>query len=376
MAVIDESGSERLTPGGDPDQSTVLVTGGTGYIAGWCVAELLGRGYRVRTTVRAPGRQAAVTAAVSAVTDPGNRLEYAVADLTADSGWDAAMAGVDYVLHVASPLGGDGTSSAADLVVPARDGTLRVLRAAAAAGVRRVVMTSAANAASPSSYASEGVTDETLWTDPDDPTLIPYRRAKTVAEKAAWDFLADYDKAGRDRAGRDGSMSLTTILPGAVFGPILTPDNLGTTGIIARMLKGGMPGAPRIGLEVVDVRDIADIHIRAMTAPEAAGQRFLATGEFIWMRDMARALRAGLGPAAARVRTRQLPDVAVRFSARFLDPSLRAITPSLGRRNRHTTAKAERLLGWRPRPAAQTVVECGASLVERRVVRESVGKPS
>lgn len=263
----------------------ILVTGGSGYIAGWCVAELLRRGCAVRTTVRGADREHAVRDAVSTVVDPADRLSFAVADLMADDGWDAALKGVDRVLHVASPLGGAGVKDRDALVAPARDGALRVLRAATAAGVKRVVMTSAANAASPSSYGTEGVTDETLWTDPEDPTLIPYRRSKTVAERAAWDFMKS----------NEGATELTTVLPGAVFGPVLTAGTIGSAGIVGRMVSGAMRGIPRIGLEVVDVRDVVDVHVRAMTSPHAAGERFLATGEFLWMADMARILREGLG---------------------------------------------------------------------------------
>jgi dihydroflavonol-4-reductase len=321
---------------------TVLVTGGTGYIAGWCLTELLARGYDVRTTVRSLDKAERVRRAV------GRDVEVVAADLTADDGWAEAVRGCEYVLHVASPLGIDGSTA---LVEPARDGTLRVLRAAVVAGVKRVVVTSAANTASPSSYRDSGVSDETLWTDPDDPTLQPYRRSKTLAERAAWDFM----KSTKDT-------TLTTILPGAVFGPILSPDGLGSVQIVARLLNG-MPGTPKIGFEIVDVRDLADIHIRAMTAPSAAGERLLATGEFMWMQDMALALRSGLGDAASRVPKRNLPNVAVRLAA-LRDPALREILPALGRRHRHTTEKAERLLGWRPRPAAETVVACGQSLLE------------
>jgi dihydroflavonol-4-reductase len=335
----------------------VLVTGGSGYIAGWCIAELLRRGYDVRATVRSADREQSVTEAVSSVVDPAGRLSFAVADLTADEGWEAALKGVDHVLHVASPLGGAPDDPAA-LIAPARDGALRVLRAAAAAGVRRVVMTSAANAASPSSYATEGVTDETLWTDPEDPTLIPYRRSKTLAERAAWDFMEAYD----------GPTELTTVLPGAVFGPILTTDGIGSVGIVGRMVSGGMRGIPRIGLEVVDVRDLVDAHIRAMTSPAAAGQRFLATGEFMWMADMAHILRDGLGEHGRRVSTRRIPDLVVRLVARFRDPSLREITPALGRRNRHSTEKARTVLGWQPRPARQTVLDCAESLIAHGAV--------
>jgi len=332
---------------------TVLVTGGSGYIAGWCVVELLRGGYDVRTTVRGRDKEQVVTDAVSTAVDPAGRLSFAVADLTADEGWDAAVKGVDYVLHVASPLGGAHPGDPDVMIAAARDGALRVLRAATAAGVRRVVMTSAANAASPSSYATEGVTDETLWTDPEDPTLSPYRRSKTLAEKAAWDFMAAYA----------GPTELTTVLPGAVFGPILTTGNIGSVGIVGRMVSGAMRGVPRIGFEIVDVRDLADVHIRAMTSPDAAGQRFLATGEFTWMTEMAAVLRDGLGEDGRRVTTRRIPDFAVRLAARFRDPSLREITPALGRRNRHTTSKAARLLDWRPRPAPETVLACARSLL-------------
>ena len=333
----------------------VLVTGGSGYVAGWCIAELLRRGYEVRTTVRDPGREQAVAGAVSSVADPAGRLSFAVADLTADDGWDAALKGVDYVLHVASPLGG-GTADA--MIAAARDGTLRVLRAAVAARAKRVVMTSAANAASPSSYATEGVTDETLWTDPDDPALIPYRRSKTLAERAAWDFMS----------GVTGRTELVTVLPGAVFGPILATSTIGSVAIIGRMVSGTMRGIPRIGLEIVDVRDLADVHIRAMTSLGAAGQRFLATGEFMWMAEMARVLRDGLGADGRMVPTRPVPDAVVRFAARFTDRSLREITPALGRRNRHTTEKARRLLGWSPRPARETVLDCARSLIAHGAV--------
>jgi len=335
---------------------TVLVTGGTGYVAGWCIAELLKRGFEVRTTVRTLAKVDSVRRAVATEVDPGDRLGFAVADLTSDDGWKEAMDGCDYVLHVASPLGANGPKDPDALIAPARDGTLRVLSAATAAGVKRVVMTSAANTSSPASYRDEGVTDETLWTDPDDTTLPAYRRSKTIAERAAWDFMADHQ----------GPTTLTTVLPGAVFGPILTAGNLGSVQIIARLIKG-MPGTPRIGFEIVDVRDLVDLHIRAMTAPDAAGQRFLATGEFLWMHDMALALRAGLGAAADKVPVRNLPNVAVRALAIF-DRSLREITPALGRRHRHSTDKAQRLLGWHPRPVTETVVACAESLIERNAL--------
>ena len=211
----------------------------------------------------------------------------------------------------------------------------------------------AANAVSPTSYREPGVTDEALWTDPDADGLDAYRRSKTLAEQAAWAFM---DEAG-------GSTSLATILPGAVLGPILGTDSLGSVEVVGRLLRGELPRVPKIALEVVDVRDVADIHLRAMTSPDAAGQRFLATGDLLWMPDIARLLRSELGAGAARVPTRSIPDVVVRLLA-CRRPELQGVLPGLGRRNRHSTAKAEQRLGWRPRPGTEAVLDCARSLID------------
>jgi nucleoside-diphosphate-sugar epimerase len=326
---------------------TVLVTGGTGYIARQCIAQLLDQGHSVRTTVRDQAKEGAVRTAIAEAVDPGDRLEVVVADLTVDDGWAEAVAACRFVLHPASPLGGAG-----ELIAPARDGALRVLRAAHAAGVERVVLTSAANASSPTSYAEPGTTDEELWTDPDAPGLDEYRRSKTLAELAAWAFA---DEVG-------ARALLTTVLPGAVFGPILGADNLGSVEVIGRVLRGEMAALPNIGFEVVDVRDIADLHVRAMAEPAAAGERFLGTGELRWLPDIAALLRSELGAAADRVPTATISDDDVRLLAGDM-PGLRAILPSLGRRNVHTAAKAARLLRWAPRPADETIVACARSLL-------------
>ncbi len=336
---------------------TVLVTGGSGYVAGWCIAELLKRGFEVRTTLRNLSKESAVRAAISAAVAPGERLTFFAADLTSDAGWDTAVAGCDYILHVASPLGSDNPKNPDELIIPARDGALRILRAATKAGVKRVVLTSACAAASPSRYTEDGVTDETLWTDPNAPGLSAYRKSKTLAELAAWEFMKGYH----------GTTTLTTILPSAVLGPILSADNIGTAQVIGRLLQGRIPGTPRIGLEVVDVRDLADIHIRAMTSSEAAGERFIAVSEFMWMSDIAKTLRSILGAAANKVPTRTIPDFVVRFLARF-DSGLQALIPGLGRKNHHTSEKAQRLLGWMPRPATETIVDCAESLIARNAI--------
>lgn len=327
---------------------TVLVTGGTGYVGGWCIRELLERGYQVRTTLRSVKREAELRAAVGAEGPTADRLTIFIVDLMEDAGWAEALAGCDYVLHVASPLGGGDDDA---LLGPAREGTLRVLRFATAAGVKRVVMTSAA--ATARAPRDSGIpSDETVWADPADPQFDGYRRSKILSEKAAWDFMAT--------AG--GATTLTTILPVAVFGPLLSSDNKGSVQIISNLLTGRMPQAPRLGFAIVDVRDQADIHIRAMTAPEAAGQRFIASGDFMWMEDIAKALRAALGPAAAKAPTRRMPDTVFKLAA-AVTPQLRFFLPDLGRRNDPSSEKARRVLGFAPRPAAITVVECAESLL-------------
>jgi dihydroflavonol-4-reductase len=331
---------------------TVLVTGGTGFVAGWCIVELLRRGYAVRTTVRSLSKEARVRAAISTSIDSGDRLTCSAADLTSDAGWNEAMAGCDYVLHVASPLGADSPKDPNALIVPARDGALRVLRAATSAAVKRVVLTSSCAAASPPLASEDSLSDESVWTDTDDRSLSAYRKSKTLAERDAWEFMNGYH----------GPTTLTTILPAAVFGPVLTAENPGSVQVIGRLLKGRVPGNPRLGFDVVDVRDTADLHLRAMTAPEAAGQRFIAAGEFMWMTDVSKTLRAELGKAAGKVPIRSMPDFVLRFMSLF-DHALRAVTPGLGRKHRHTSEKAQRLLGWRPRPAAVTVVDCAKSLL-------------
>lgn len=334
---------------------TVLVTGGGGFVAGWCVVALLRRGYAVRATLRDLDKAPVVLGMVEAAGAPTQRLSFVGADLTRDAGWDAAMEGCAWVLHVASPLGsGEAALDRDAFVAPARDGTLRVLRAAVKAGVRRVVMTSAAATARPP-LKSGRASDETVWADPDDPQFDAYRRSKILAERAAWDFMRD----------KGGATQFATVLPGAVFGPVLTRDRPGSVAIIQGLLSGRPRGVPRLGLSLVDVRDLADLHVRAMTAPEAAGQRFLAVGEFLWMKDVARILRERLGPRAAKVPTRELPDLVVRLLALFM-PQIRMLVPVLGVRTQPDSAKARRLLGFSPRPAAETVVDCAESLLSRR----------
>ncbi|MBP6879173.1 MAG: NAD-dependent epimerase/dehydratase family protein [Phenylobacterium sp.] len=324
----------------------VLVTGGTGFVGGWTIVELLARGYRVRTTVRSAAREADVRAAVATQVAPDG-LEFAVADLKSDAGWDAAVAGCDAVLHIASPLGGDGGEG---LIAAARDGTLRVLGAAARAGVKRVVMTSSTAACTPAGPLERAI-DESDWTDPEQKDLAAYRKSKVLAEQAAWEFIATAPQT-----------QLTTLLPGAIFGPVLSREQLGSVAIVQRLLDGQPPALPRLAFTITDVRDLADLHIKAMEAPQAAGQRYIALGESLWYAEIAQALRERLGPQGAKVPTANMPDLVARGLA-AASPEMKALLPLLGRTQVFSTQKARTELGFAPRPARDTIGDCGASLV-------------
>ena len=331
---------------------TVLVTGGSGFVAGWCIVRLLEAGHTVRATLRDLGKAETVRRAVAAVVDPDDRLSFVKADLMSDDGWDEAMAGCTRVLHTASPLGSDGTDDLEALTRPARDGTLRVLGAAKRADVERVVVTSSCAAATPRDTTREGLADESVWTDPQDPNLNAYRRSKAIAERAAWDWMRTHWDPAR----------MTTILPAAVFGPILSRAAMSSVALIQGLLNGRPPGVPRVGLNVVDVRDVADLHVRAMTAPEAEGRRFIAAGPFMWMRDLTEMLHDRLGDRAARVPRRQMPDVLVRLLAVFA-PQMRPLIPMIGRRISFSAQAAEQTLGWRARPTRDTLQDCAESLL-------------
>ena len=339
----------------DGSGQTVLVTGGSGFLGGWCVIELLRRGYSVRTTVRSLSREAQVRAAVGSEVDPGDRMTVLAADLTRDEGWAEAVRGCDYVLHVASPFPPKQPKDPDELIVPAREGTLRVLRAALDAGVKRVVVTSSV-AAVRADGSEPRPLDERDWTDPDSPGLTPYLRSKTIAERAAWDLV-------RERGEQD---RLAVVNPGAILGPVLNDDLSYSLQAVQRLLKG-VPGAPRLGFSVVDVRDVADLEIRAMTAPEAGGERFIATTQFLWMGEIAAVLRDRLGERASKAPTRTLPNVLVRGMALF-DPGIRSVVGSLGKRTELSSEKARTSLEWSPRPVEDTIAETGDSLIRQGAV--------
>jgi nucleoside-diphosphate-sugar epimerase len=329
---------------------TVLVTGGSGFLAGWCMVELLAQGYEVRTTVRDLGREQEVRDAVSAGGQAGEKLSVLAADLTGDEGWSEAVAGCDYVLHVASPFPPVQPKDPDELIVPAREGTLRILGAALAAGVKRTVVTSSVAAIAGGAKTPGPLTEED-WTDLDFDGLSPYVRSKTIAERAAWDLARE--QGAEDR--------LATVNPGAILGPLLSDDASYSLETIQRLLKG-IPGTPKVGFSFVDARDVAALQVKAMSAPRAGGQRFIAVTEFLWMAEVAAVLRRELGADAAKVPTRGVPDLLVRAMALF-DPGIRSITNQLGKKLTYSSETARTELGWSPRPIEQTIAETGRSIV-------------
>jgi dihydroflavonol-4-reductase len=342
----------------DRKDTLVLVTGGTGFIAQYCMLALLKDGYRVRTTVRSPGREDEVRAHLkTGGVDAGDRLSFAIADLDHDKGWAEAAAGCTYVMHGASPTPSGDQTREEDWIEPAVNGNLRVLRAARDAGVRRVVLTSA--------FGAIGVGhgpdhrrpfDETDWSNLEG-NVAPYQKSKTLSERAAWDFIA-----------REGQgMELSAVNPVAVYGPVLGADYSHSIRLIANMMKG-QPGCVNVNSCCVDVRDVADLHLRAMTDPAAAGERFLATvGDSLWMVEVAELLRQRLGAAAAKVSTDVWPDEQVRIACET-NAQLKAVVPLLNYDMNATAKKAERLLGWAPRSREEAIVACAESLVRLGLV--------
>jgi len=339
----------------------VLVSGGSGFIGSHCILQLLGAGYRVRTTVRSLQREADVLAMLATGgAEPGEALSFAAADLSSDAGWPEAVAGCDFVLHVASPFPQDAPKHEDEVIIPAREGTLRVLRAARDAGVKRVVATSSFAAIGYGQEPTDRPFSEEDWTDPNG-GVRAYGKSKTLAERAAWDFIA--------REG--GALELSVVNPVAVLGPVLGPDLSSSIQLVQRLMDRGMPGLPRLSFGLVDVRDVADLHLRAMTDPAAEGERFLAiAGDFMTIEQIAQVLRAQMGAAAARVPTRVLPNWMVRLAS-LTDPSLKQMVSELGKSKSASNEKAKRLLGWAPRSNEDCIVATAESLVRLGLLKDS-----
>lgn len=341
------------------EKDCVLVTGAGSYIGLQIVLQLLEEGYPVRGTIRDLRREPHLREVLSRHTSAGDCLELFQADLTADSGWDAAFEGVDYVMHVASPFRVVSKKDEDELIIPAVEGTRRVLRFAADARARRVVLTSSM-AAVMSGYRDNGRRfDESDWTEIT-PELDPYTKSKTLAEQAAWDFIRQLPP--------ERSLELTVINPTFVFGPFLDETFDGSSTILLKnLLKRAYPANPAFDFGVVDVRDVAQAHLAAMITPEAAGQRFCCQAGTLWMHEIAEILNKNFAARGYPVRTARLPDIAVRVTALF-DPNIRALIGTLGKRNHIDSSKIRAMLNWNPRPIEQTIVETAESMIDLKMI--------
>jgi dihydroflavonol-4-reductase len=339
------------------DKPTVLVTGISGFIARHCALELLNAGYGVRGTVRSLKRSGEVRDSLSQHA-AAPRLEFAEADLESDAGWDAAIRGCGHVLHVASPFPAIQPEDEQDLIRPAVQGTLRVLRAAATGGVQRFVQTSSLVAVMYGHpHSRTAPYTEADWSRIDAPGVTAYAKSKTLAERAAREFVA------KEAPG----MHYSSVNPGFVLGPMLGRD-LGTSAQVIRMfLKGKYPGAPRVSMPCVDVRDVARAHRLALEVDAPSGGRYLAVAESLWMVEVAGAIRDGLGPQGSKAPRFELPDWLIRLVAVF-DASARLAVPELGRESRVDNSLTRRTLGMEFIPAREAAVAMARSLVDLKLV--------
>ena len=345
-------------PSQNGSRGLVLVTGGSGYIAGFCIAELLAEGWRVRATIRDLGKAETVRVSLAEIAPAAASIEFVAADLNSDTGWVQAVAGADYVLHVASPVPATRPKSDDEVVRPARDGTLRVLKASRDAGVKRVVITSSAAAifygrpprATP--FTEADWTDETNLAD-----TSAYERSKTIAERAAWAWLK----------AEGGALELATVNPVLVVGPLFGTDFSASLLAIKKLMDGSIPALPRFGFGLVDVRDVARLHVLAMTSPEAATRRFIASADYLWMKDIATILKAELGAKGKKVPSLLVPDFVVKLFAIF-DPAVRGRVFELGNMRVGSSEQARRVLGWTTRPVRESILESARSLEAHGVV--------
>jgi len=336
----------------------VLVTGITGFLAQHIVIQLLAKGYKVRGTMRSLKRAEEVRGVLRNFDPRADEIEFVEADLSSNKGWDDAVKDCTYVQHIASPFPAVHPKDEMELIRPARDGALRVLKAAKAAGVQRVVMTSSmASIAYGHGDGRAEISDETMWSDPSGPDNTPYTKSKTIAERAAWDYIN----------GEGKGLELAVINPTGILGPALSADVSTSLEIPIRLLNGKTPGLPRIGFSFVDARDVAECHVKAMELPEAAGERFLATHDFMWFAEAAEVLRRKFPAYAKKIPVRKVPDFALKLMAMF-QPVYRQTVTELGRTRKASNAKASRVLGVGFRSAEDALIASAESLIALKVV--------
>jgi len=333
---------------------TVLITGISGFIAKHVALDLLKAGYTVRGTVRREAKAEAVRETLAKAGAPTDKLSFVVADLGAPEGWDEAVEGADYIQHIASPFPLQQPRDREALVPAARDGAVRVFELGLGAGAKRIVVTSSMVAMTYWANRPSPVTiEENSWTDPDWSALSAYIVSKTRAEKALWERAETLDAENR----------LAVVNPGFVLGPTLDAT-LGTSiEVIKLFMTGAYPAVPKVHYPVVDVRDLAQIHVRAMESEDCGGRRLMATGETLSMLEMAKTLRAACPDFAKKIPTRELPNFMVKLVSNF-DRSLKAVIPDLGVVPNPKNSYVTDLTGVTFRPSREAVADAGTSLIE------------
>jgi len=335
----------------------VLVTGANGFIGLHTTLRLLQLGYSVRGTVRTEVHEKNVRETLSKHIDT-SQLEFSLADLLKDDGWQEAVHGCDFVIHIASPYTVQNPKDENELIAPAREGTLRVLRAAEAEGIQRVVMLSTIGAIVDGHQGENRTFDETDWSDLEKTWLI-YHKSKTLAERAAWDFIHGVENKSK--------MEMVAVNPPNVFGPVLDGHYHTATEWFRTIMRAEVPGVPRTRIDLVDVRELVDILVKAMTVPEAADKRFICNAVSIPLLEFADILHQNFSNRGYRIPNRILPDLMIRVIALFI-PKLRYVAGQLHWTYALSTEQAQLVFGWQPRPYKQTIIDMAESLIEHGLV--------
>ena len=327
----------------------VLVTGASGFIAEHCIIELLNNGYSVKGSLRSMNREQEVRDAIKTGASDEN-LEFCKLDLLEDDGWEDAMWDCDYLMHVASPFVIEDPKDENELIKPAKEGTLRALNAAKKAGIKRVVLTS--SVAAVNSHMMSGTSDHTTWTDINSKYVTPYQKSKTIAEKAAWDFYNNQDNSNK--------IELAVINPGGVMGPQLGNDLGGaSTQIVSQLISGKFPMIPALSFPFIDVRDVAILHLKAMTTPEADGKRFIAAhSEPTWMYQVAEVLSAA---GYEKIKLKKAPSFMLKLIGLF-DNKTKSLVPMLDKYVPFDNSQTVKVLNWEPMPWEQAFIEHAKSI--------------
>ncbi len=334
----------------------LLVTGASGFIATHCVIEFLNHGYKVKGTLRDLSRAKQIYKIVNQHTNNTDRLEFVKAELTDPNCWEKALQGCYGAVHIASPVPVIQPKNKEEVIRPAREGTLNLLRAAKKWGVSRVVMTSSVSAVWGKGAAGSRIYSESDWTDINDADQSPYSLSKTLAEKAAWEFTKE-----------KGGPELVVINPSYVLGPALESDYGSSLTILLKLLRGKFPMVPKLGFEIVDVRDVAILHRLALESPEAVGRRFLCSAGFRWMKEIALILREYFPDYHKKISVMDMPNFLLKIYSLF-DGSVKRFLPDLEIKKEIDTTLARTLLGWKPRPPEEAIESGARSLIELGVV--------